>query len=247
MMTVHEVSRLTGVSIRALHHYDRIGLLCPAGTTTAGYRLYGSAELERLQQILFFRELEFSLEEIRTILDSPDFDRDKALDQQIRLLELRRDHLEDLLALARGIKESGVNGMSFDAFDTKDLEKYAAEAKASWGQTEAWQEYETKSAGRTKEAQQKLNSEMAEIFREFGKLRDQTSDCSEAISLVRKLQAHITEHYYTCTDEILLSLGQMYAAGGAFTENIDKVGGKGTAAFACKAIGAAVRKYSSHT
>ena len=88
MLTVNEVSRLTGVSVRSLHHYDAIGLLKPARVTEAGYRLYGDDELKRLQNILLFRELQFPLKQIRTILDSPDFDQREALAQQIRLLEL---------------------------------------------------------------------------------------------------------------------------------------------------------------
>ena len=90
MMTVNEVSKLTGVSIRALQYYDKIGLLHPAEYTEAGYRLYDDTALERLQQILLFRELEFSLKEIQSILQSPDFDRDRALDQQICLLTLKK-------------------------------------------------------------------------------------------------------------------------------------------------------------
>ena len=90
MMTVHEVSRLTGVSIRTLQYYDRIGLLHPAGHTEAGYRLYDEAALETLQQILLFRELEFPLKDIKKIIGSPDFDRSKALGQQIELLELKK-------------------------------------------------------------------------------------------------------------------------------------------------------------
>ena len=100
MKTVHEVSRLTGVSIRALQYYDSIGLLRPAGRTEAGYRLYDDADLETLQQILLFRELEFPLKEIRRILGSPDFDREKAIDRQIGLLRLKKERLERLLRLA---------------------------------------------------------------------------------------------------------------------------------------------------
>ena len=114
MMTVHEVSQKTGVSIRALHHYDSIGLLCPAAVSEAGYRLYDDAALERLQQILLFRELEFPLKDIAAILDSPNFDRGRALEQQIMLLELRREHLDRLLAMARDIQEKGVNTMQFE-------------------------------------------------------------------------------------------------------------------------------------
>lgn len=105
MMTVHEVSELTGVSIRALHHYDRIGLLHPAEITGAGYRLYDDTALERLQCILLFKELQFSLKEIKDILDSPDFDYSRALDQQITLLQMKKEHLENLINLAREIKQ----------------------------------------------------------------------------------------------------------------------------------------------
>ena len=236
MMTVHEVSKISGVSIRALHHYDNIGLLPATDVTEAGYRLYNKAALERLQHILLFKELEFPLKDIKEILDSPDFDRSKALEQQIHLLELRKEHLQNLIDLARGIKMIGVKLMSFEAFDTRKIDEYATQAKASWGKTEAYKEFEKKSEGRSKEAQQKLNVEMMSIFAEFGKIRDKAPDSEEATALAKKLQDHITEHYYTCTDEILLSLGTMYAGGGDLTTNIDNVGGEGTAVFACEAI-----------
>ena len=90
MMTVNEVSKLSGVSIRSLHHYDKIGLLPATEVTAAGYRLYDDKALERLQMILLFKELQFPLKEITTILDNPEFDRSKALEQQIKLLELRK-------------------------------------------------------------------------------------------------------------------------------------------------------------
>ena len=106
----------------------------PAGYTDAGYRLYDDAALEILQQILLFRELEFPLKDIQRIIQSPSFDRRKALDQQITLLELKKKHLDDLIHLARGIKEAGVDTkMDFSAFDTKKMDEYAAEAKKAWG------------------------------------------------------------------------------------------------------------------
>ena len=242
MMTVHEVSKISGVSIRALHHYDHIGLLPATEVTEAGYRLYDEAALERLQHILLFKALEFPLKDIKVILDSPDFDKSKALEQQIHLLELRKEHLQNLIDLARGIKAIGVKHMSFEAFDTRKIDEYAERAKASWGTTDAYKEYEKKSAGRTKETQQKLNVEMMDIFAEFGRIKDMVPDCEEAVVLARKLQDHITEHYYTCTDKILLGLGAMYAGGGDITTNIDKVGGEGTAVFACEAIKAMIAK-----
>ena len=237
MMTVHEVSKLTGVSVRALHHYDQLGLLKPAEVTEAGYRLYDEGSLARLQSILLFRELQFPLKDIGQILDSPTFDRNKALDQQIRLLELQKEHLENLIEFAKGMKLVGVKRMTdFTAFDTKKIDDYAREAKASWGQTKEWQEYEQKSKGRTKEQTAAISEGMMDIFKDFGAIRDTDPAAEPAQALVKRLQSYITEHFYTCSDEILLSLSGMYGGGGSMTENIDKAGGPGTGKFAQAAV-----------
>ena len=243
MMTVHEVSQLTGVSVRALHHYDQLGLLKPAEVTEAGYRLYDEDSLTRLQSILLFRELQFPLKDIGAILDSPTFDRNKALDQQIRLLELQKEHLDNLIDLARGMKLVGVKCMTdFTAFDTKKIDDYAREAKASWGTTPEWKEYEQKSKGRTKEQTAAISEGMMDIFRAFGAIRDTDPASAEAQALVSRLQGYITEHFYTCSDGILLSLSKMYGGGGSMTENIDKVGGPGTGVFAERAIAVHCKK-----
>ena len=236
MMTVNEVSKLTGVSIRTLQYYDKIGLLHPAKYTEAGYRLYDDAALETLQQILLFRELEFPLKDIKEIISSPDFDRSKALEQQIELLTLKKEHIENLIDLAKGIKLLGVRKMNFDAFDTSKIDEYAAQAKASWGKTSAYKEFEEKSRGRTKEEDQKVYKGMIDLFGEFGQIRDADPASKEAQALVKKLQDYITEHMYTCTREILSGLGKMYAGGGDFTKNIDSYGGEGTAVFTAHAI-----------
>ena len=237
MMTVHEVSKLTGVSVRALHHHDELGLLKPASVTEAGYRLYDEDSLVRLQSILLFRELQFPLKDIGAILDSPTFDRNKALDQQIELLKLKKEHLENLIDLARGIKGVGVKHLTdFRAFDTRKIDEYARQAKASWGKTPEWQEYEQKSKGRTREDNAALARGMMDIFQAFGAIRDTDPAGPQAQALVERLQAYITEHYYTCSDQILLSLSKMYDGGGSMTESIDSVGGPGTGDFAAKAI-----------
>ena len=236
MMTVNEVSKLTGVSIRTLQYYDKIGLLHPSKYTEAGYRLYDDAALETLQQILLFRELEFPLKDIRKIISSPDFDRSKALGQQIELLKLKKEHLENLIDLAIGIKAIGVKQLTFDAFDTRKIDEYAAQAKASWGTTPAYKEYEKRSKGRTKEDDRKIHQGMIDIFAEFGQIRHTDPASEEAQVMAKKLQDYITEHMYTCTKEILSGLGKMYACGGDFTTNIDKIGGEGTAVFASQAI-----------
>ena len=235
-MTVHEVSELTGVSIRALHHYDRIGLLHPAEVTGAGYRLYDDTALERLQCILLFKELQFSLKEIKDILDSPDFDYSRALDQQITLLQMKKEHLENLINLAREIKQIGVKKLDFTVFNTKKMDEYAERAKESWGQTPEYREFEEKSKDRTKEDERKLWAGLMEIFTEFGSMKGSSPSGSEAQALVKKLQDYITEYFYTCSDEILAALGNMYAGGGEMTDNINHAGGEGTAEFAAQAI-----------
>ena len=236
MMTVNEVSKLTGVSIRTLQYYDKIGLFHPAKYTEAGYRLYDDAALETLQQILLFRELEFPLKDIKKIISSPDLDRSTALEQQIELLMLKKEHIENLIDLAKGIKLLGVKKLKFDAFDTRKIDEYAAQAKASWGKTSAYKEFEEKSKGRTKEEDQIIYQGMIDIFGEFGQIRNTEPSSKDAQALVKKLQDYITEHMYTCTKKILSSLGKMYAGGGDFTKNIDSYGGEGTAEFTSQAI-----------
>ena len=236
MMTVNEVSKLTGVSIRTLQYYDKIGLLHPAKYTEAGYRLYDDAALETLQQILLFRELEFPLKDIKKIISRPDFVRSKALEQQIKLLTLKKEHIENLIDLAKGIKLLGVRKLKFEAFDTSKIDEYAAQAKASWGKTPAYKEFEEKSRGRTKEEDKKIYQGMIDIFGEFGQIRNTEPSSKDAQALVKKLQDYITEHMYTCTKKILSGLGKMYAGGGDFTKNIDSYGGEGTAEFTSQAI-----------
>lgn len=236
MMTVKEVSMLCSVSVRTLRYYDSIGLLRPSERTEAGYRLYSDADLKRLQRILLYRAVGFSLGEIKTVLADASLDRTALLEQQIELLELQKEHIENLIALARGIKLLGEDYMDLRAFDTKKLDEYAAKAKENWGQSAAYKEFEQKAKGRTKEKEQALGAEMMSIFAEFGAIRSGDPAGEAAQQLVNKLQAHISANYYNCTDAILLGLGKMYASGGEFTENIDRFGGEGTAAFAAKAI-----------
>lgn len=236
MKTVNEVSKITGVSIRALHYYDSIGLLRPDQVTCAGYRLYGDAALEKLQYIMLFRELQFSLEDIRRIIDSPDFSKSKALEQQIELLALKKERIEKLIAFARRIKTIGVTNLDFSVFDSEKIKKYAKQAKEKWGNTEAYREFEAKSGNISEKDMKNINIELMSIFAEFGKLLDRNPDDAEAQKTVEKLRAYITEHFYSCTPEILAGLGKMYAAGGEMTDNIDKAGGAGTAAFASEAI-----------
>lgn len=237
MKTVQEVSRLAGISIRTLHHYDAIGLLSPTTTTEAGYRLYDEDALERLQCILIFRELEFPLKDIKEIIDSPNFERNKALEQQIKLLTMKKEHLENLIDLARGIQAIGVKKlMDFEAFDTKKIDEYAKQAKESYGSTPAYKEFEEKSKGRTKEQETAISVGMMNLFADMGKMLSLEPFDEAVQAKVAELRAYITEHFYNCTPEILLSLGEMYAGGGSMTENINNYAGVGTAEFTAEAV-----------
>ena len=236
MMTVNEVSKLAGVSIRTLQYYDSIGLLKPAEYTESGYRLYDDAAMERLQQILLFRELKFPLKDIKEILTRPDFDKKKALEQQIALLTMKKEHLENLIDFARGIQNGGNNIMDFTAFDTSKLEEYTRKAKEQWGDSKAFAEYEQKSSSRSTDDEKKLWSDFMKLFEKCGKLKDSDPKSTEAQAMVKDIQDYISKNFYECTNEILAGLGKMYAAEGEFKTNIDKAGGNGTAEFVSRAI-----------
>lgn len=236
MYTVKEVNRLTGVSVRALHHYDKTGLLKPSRLTGSGYRLYDDTALQRLHSILMFREVGFSLSEIKKILDASDFDSDVALGQQIKLLELQMEHIGKMLSLAREMREKGGKVMDFDMFKSGGLDSFKEEVKAKWGGTAAYEEYQAKTAGKTPSELDGTAEKLMGIFADIGGLKHTAPDSAEVREKIAELQKFITDNYYNCTNEILRGLGQMYAADERFKANIDSAGGEGTAEFSEKAI-----------
>lgn len=236
MMTVKEISAHTGVSVRTLHHYDAIGLLHPTQTTEAGYRLYDEEALERLYLILLYREIGFSLAQIRTLLDAPDFDRNRTLEKQIELLQAKVRHLQNRVHFANGIKLIGVKNLKFNKWDPKKIDEYSAQAETLYGKTDAWKEYSEKAKGRSKEQEAALGEGVMDLFARLGSMKQFSPDAPQIQAWVRELQTYFTEHFYNCTPQILLGLSEMYAGGGSMTENIDAAGGKGTAEFARAAI-----------
>ena len=234
LMNIGELSALSHVSIRTLRHYDKLGLLPPTQVTAAGYRQYDETCLQRLHTILLFRELEFPLADVKRIIDAPDFDPVKALDQQITLLTMRREHIDNLILMAKGLKLTGVDHMDFSAFDARKIDDYAAQAKAAWGKTDTWKEYESR--GSTREQDQRSGEALMALFAEFGKHRDVDPASDEAQAMVQQLRDHITANFYTCTVPVLRGLADLYDGGGDFTRNIDKAGGQGTAAMIAKAM-----------
>ena len=234
-MRINEFAKLTGVSVRTLHYYDQIGLLKPAEVDEwTGYRFYDEKSLEKMQQIMFYRELDFSLKWISEILSSPDFNKQKALDEQKKLLILKKERLEKLISAIDSAKK-GENIMN--AFDNTEYENYKNEVKEKWGNTDAYKEYSQKSKGYSKENFNALGEGMDKILEEFAICMNSgaTFDSKEAQILVGKLQNYITENFYTCTSEILAGLGQMYIADERFKVNIDKHS-VGTAEFVSKSI-----------
>ena len=234
-MQIKEFAEFTGVSVRTLHYYDEIGLLKPAFVDRlTGYRYYDENSVIRMQEILFYRELDFSLKNIGEILSSPNYDKEKALKEQKHLLTLKKERLEILISAIDG----AVKGESvMKAFDNSEFEKYKTEAKEKWGQTDAYKEHEEKTKDYSKEKWNNLAEDMDNIMQQFSLCmrNGENPDSNEAQTLVKTLQNHITENYYHCTDQILAGLGQMYVADERFKNNIDKHA-DGTAEFVSKAI-----------
>ena len=234
-MQIKEFSRFTGVSVRTLHYYDEIGLLKPSHVDkSTGYRYYDEHSLLRMQEILFYRELDFPLKSIEEILSSPNYDKTQALKEQKKLLILKKERLERLI-LAIDSATKGENVMK--AFDNTEFEKYKTEAQEKWGSTDAYKEHQEKTKGYSKDKWNSMAADMDAIMGQFAAVmtHGDAADSAAAQELVQALQSHITENYYTCTKEILSGLGQMYVADERFKANIDKHG-DGTAAFICEAI-----------
>ena len=236
MKTVNEIAQLAHVSVRTLHHYDAIGLLKPTKITDSGYRLYDDTALERLYLILLFRELEFPLKDIQGILDAPDFDRNRVLEGQVEMLKAKAAHLQTCIHIANGIKQTGVKNLKFKNWDPKKIDDYSVQAENLYGKTDAWQEYKQKANNRSKGQEQALGEGIMELFTTLGTMKTLSPEAPEVQAWVKELQNYITEHFYTCTPQILQGLGEMYAGGGSMTENIDAAGGAGTGEFAREAI-----------
>ena len=231
-MQIKEFAQQIGVSVRTLHYYDEIGLLKPSEVDAQnGYRFYDERSLERMQEILFYRELDFSLKTIAQILSSPDYDKQQALTRQRKLLLAKKERLERLIdALDSMEKGEGFMKPNNEYEDLKN--KYAEEVRQRWGSTDAYKESQQRNTDFSQAA-----SLLDAVFEEFAELdRSGTSPDDEAAKIqVEKLQRCITDNFYTCTNEILAGLGQMYVADVRFKNYIDKHG-EGTAEFVSQCI-----------
>lgn len=230
MRTVSEVSKISKITVRTLQYYDSIGLLSPSKKTEAGYRLYSQDDINKLGSVLILKELQFSLKNIKKIINSENFDIELALDDQIELLKKKRDRLDKIISMANNIKQKGMKTVDFNVFDNDEMENLKNEAKEKWGNTKEYKEFEKRGNNNA------FDDKLMEIFIKIGDCKDLPVNDEKVQSKIKELQNHISKNYYTCSDEILLSLGRMYVEDKRFKENIDNAGGKGTAEFTEKAI-----------
>lgn len=243
MYMINEISRLTGVSIRRLHHYDEIGLLVPSKRTEANYRMYSEEDVERLYQILLFKELDFPLQEIKRLLDDEEFDKQKALVMQRELIVEKKNRLENIIeSIDSRIENLGGKTMSkkdFKAFNYEEIkkheEKYKEEVKERYGKTSAYKESKDKTSKYSKGDWENIMGKAAEIYEELAALMDENPANEKVQELVGEWRSHISKNYYDCTLEIFRGLALMYVADERFTENIDKYG-EGLAQFLSDAV-----------
>lgn len=234
VFSIKETAELVGVSIRTLHYYDEIGLLIPKKNTQNGYRCYSEDDISRLEQILFFRELEFSLNDIRDILSHPEYETSFVLKKQSMLLRKKRDHLDRLIVMIDEMLQENFEEHT-EMNETELKKQYAEEARERWGNTDAYKESERRTKNYNKEDEKRIQKEADSIFAAFAELRGVPADDVKVQLLVKDWQDHISKYYYHCTNEILRGLGLMYTADDRFQINIDGHG-EGTAALMSEAI-----------
>ena len=229
--TVGEVAALAGVTVRLLHHYDEIGLVSPSGRSEAGYRLYDDADLERLQQALFYRELGFALEDIRDLMSAPDFDRGAALREQRRLLEEQGERLRamiDAVDAAIAAHEGGFamnDEEMFEVFGGFDVRKYGAEVEERWGNTVPFQQSRARVTNYRRPDWQRFKQESEDLYgRLVNALESGVPATSEAaMALAEEHRQQISQWFYDCPLEMHRGLAEMYVADERFTAHFESI------------------------
>lgn len=223
--TVKAVADLAGISIRTLHHYDEIGLLKPAELSAAGYRLYSQQDLERLQQVLFFRELGLSLHEIQAILDSPGFDRKQALLDHRKLLQERQRRLERLIRSVDQTLEAMKRGTTMDEkamFDGFDPSQYEEEARQRWGHSKEFQQSVERTKRYTKGDWEGIQQEIGQISQGIAALMERSPEDPEVQGWVGKWHQVINDRFYACSSEVFRGLADLYVQDERFTAVFEK-------------------------
>lgn len=245
---VKEISELTGVSVRALHHYDEIGLLVPRARSSSGYREYDDADLARLQQILIGRELGLALEQIRRTLDDPGFDRERALREQHRALRERLTHTEQMLhaveAALASITNEGAPEMNQKAlFQGFNPQTHEAETEARWGDTDSYAESKRRTARYSAEDWARFKAEQASIYADLAAaLAAGSAPAAEPVlRIVERHRGAIDRWFYPCTEARHAALADMYESDARFRTSID-AHGEGLTDFLVAAIRAQAQR-----
>ncbi|MFD4952115.1 MerR family transcriptional regulator [Streptomyces sp. NPDC058451] len=250
--SVGQVAGFAGVTVRTLHHYDDIGLLVPGERSHAGHRRYGDADLDRLQQILFYRELGFPLEEVAALLDDPEADPAAHLRRRHELLTARIEKLKEMAAAVEHAMEARRMGIDltpeerFEVFGDHDPERYADEVGQRWGGTEAYRQSQRRTASYTKEDWKRLTEEQDAIHRRMAELLDAgTPARSEAaMDVAEAHRRFISGSYYDCGHEMHSCLARMHVADPRFTATYEKIR-PGLAAYLHDAILANAERHTS--
>ena len=250
--SVGQVADLAGVTIRTLHHYDEIGLLSPGGRSAAGYRIYEEPDLERLQQILFYRELGFALEEIAAIVDAPHTDAVDHLRRQRGLLTEKIERLQKMVAAIDHEMEARDMGIKLTpeermkVFGDFNPEDHAEEAERRWGGTDAYRQSQRRVSSYTKEDWLKIKAEHDEVAASLAALFESGAapDSEEAMAAAEAHRRHISRWYYDCSHEIHRGLGEMYVGDERFRANYDLLA-PGLSEFICDATRANAERASA--
>src|SRR4051794_39234194 len=230
-MSVGDTAALAGVTVRTLHHYDRIGLLSPSERTAAGYRRYTPADLDRLHQVLVYRELGFPLEEVATLLDDPDADPEAHLRRQHRLLRERIERTQAMVAAVEKEMEARSMGISltpeekFELFGEGYSEDYEREAEERWGDTEAWTQSQRRTRAYSKEDWARIKAEADDVTQRLATALQAgvPADSEQAMDLAEEHRQHITRWFYDCPPEMHAGLGRMYVEDERFTATYEQV------------------------
>ncbi|MEU7204524.1 MerR family transcriptional regulator [Streptomyces sp. NPDC045470] len=229
--SVGQVAGFAGVTVRTLHHYDEIGLLVPGERSHAGHRRYGDADLDRLQQIMFYRELGFPLDEVAALLDDPDADPREHLRRQHALLSARIGKLQAMAAAvehAMEAREMGVNltpEEKFEVFGDFDPDAYEDEVRERWGSTDAYQESQRRTASYTKEDWKRVTEEFDAVHRKMAEVMASglPADSAAAMDVAEEHRRCIASGYYDCSHEMHTCLGEMYVADERFTATYEAI------------------------
>jgi DNA-binding transcriptional MerR regulator len=236
--TIHQLAKIAGVSIRTLHYYDEIGLLRPSFVRSNGYRIYEQKEVFKLQQILFFNELEFSLEQITTMMNAKNFSAKVAMRDQRKLLEMKKQKIEKLISVIDKQMKGGDKHMDdsqlFSSFEDKQMEEYKKEAKKRWGNTEAWKQSQERTKHWTREDYKRIAEEGNKFTAALSKLMDREVEDQEVQKMIAQHYAGI-QTFYDCSLEMYRGLGNLYVEDARFAAFYDKFR-PGMAKFMQKAI-----------